>query len=291
VRNDRLIAALWPDVDRAHGTASLRTAASQIRVATGSACVVREGAGLALRDFSSDVAELGALLPRLQALRDQGLPEAALAAAAPHARLLHGDLYADVLDSSSPGDDTWAEEAQLKVAELQRDVLTLQAECAAAVGRWTDALGLSRRAIARDPFCERPYRVTMRALAEMGEADQALRAFDLLQSTMEADLGVRPSAQSFAVRDRIVRDLATTRDEPGPEPRGVLRIPAQPGWGGSFEQYVLRWLLDRANGATVRVQATLLDDPRHVFALDVTTGIDGLVELVQGPGRPAASSA
>jgi len=316
VRTERILDALWPDVDRTHGTASLRTAASRIRTVTRSSCVVRQDGGLAIQGAWSDVDELRSLQTRLRQLATDHRHDALLQAAAPHERLLSGDLYADVLNASSSSDDTWAEEARDRVAEMQREVLTLQAESATAVGRLHDAVDLARRAVDSDPFWERPYRVMMRALAGLGEADRALRVYERLRTTLEEDLGVEPSTRTRQVRDSIAFELESVPPGPTPlplhvpsprpepvfemaaveesvplpdvdpipsAPTSILRIPAEPGWGGSFEQYVLRWLRDRAHGATVRIQASLVGEPRQVFALDITSGIDGFVELVEEP--------
>jgi len=304
VRTERILEALWPESDRAHGTASMRTAASRIRVVVGAKCVVRERGGLAIRGVRSDVDELSSLSERVRRLHTCEEHAAVLPAVAPHERLLTGEFHADVLDSPTAGDDTWAVETHERVAELQRELLTLQAESAIAIGRLHDAVELARRAVASAPFWERPHRALMRALVALGEPDQALRVYERLQATLEADLGVEPSPQTRALRDQVHTRVArrvpshspAARDrsmppEPAQLPRAdarpatapVLRIPAQPGWGGSFERYVLGWLQDAAHGATVRVQASLVG-AGEVFALDVTSGVDGpeIIEVQLG---------
>jgi DNA-binding SARP family transcriptional activator len=293
VRTERILDALWPESDRSHGTASMRTAASRIRVVVGAHCVVREPGGLSLRGVRSDVDELSSLASRVRRLHSCEEHSAVLPAVAPHRQLLIGEFHADVLDSPTVGDDAWAVQTHERVAELQREVLTLQAESATAVGRLHEAVDLARRAVAGAPFWERPHRALMRALVGLGEADQALRVYERLQSTLEEDLGVDPSPETRALRDQLRGQLvpssggfAGTSTRPSgpadvrripsePTTPAVLRIPAQPGWGGSFERYVLGWLRDAAQGATVRVQASLVGETGEVFALDVTSGVDG----------------
>jgi DNA-binding SARP family transcriptional activator len=300
VRTERILDAFWPDVDRAHGTASIRTAASRIRVVTASACVRRKPGGLSVHGVRSDFDALHDLVMEVRRLHAEGDHAGAVRVAGESAGLLEGELHADALDAPSGGDDTWAEEAHEQVARAQREVLTLQGECAIEVGAVQQAVDSACRAIDSDPFWERPYRVLMRALAGMGEPDQALRVYERLRSVLDADLAVQPSARSRRLRDHIQsastdsmpvdhnaatiptqRRRADGKHRPEQEDGGlsVVRAAASSERLDPLEAHVLRWLRERARGPRIRIHAAVVDEPCEVFELDLTLGGDGTLQV------------
>ncbi len=282
VRPERITAALWPEVDPARAAASLRTAASRIRTVLRSQCVVRDAHGMSITGVRSDVAELDRLVVRVRTLSSEGAYEVVRQAVAPHERLLAGELLPDAIEIARSGDDPWAEVARDRVARLQRELLTLVAESAIVGGAAQDAADLARRAIATDPFWERPHRVLMRALARLGEADEALRIYDRLSAKLGTELGVSPSPKTRTLRDQIQRQQTAAPRPSGRPSRSVravpqqlgacdsVSLPAEPGWGSELEQYVTRWL--RGNGrGSVRVQVALAGESSHTLTLDLSS--------------------
>ena len=48
----------------------------------------------------------------------------------------------------------------------------------------------------------------MAALAQLGERAEALRQYETLKATLQSELGVDPSPETLALRDRLTRDDA-----------------------------------------------------------------------------------
>src|SRR4051812_11460526 len=92
VATEQLRQALWPAADRAHGAASIRSAASRIRAVTGTACVRREAGGLRLDGVRSDVEDLHDLARHVRRLYLAGDHARTLRVVARHERLLADDL-------------------------------------------------------------------------------------------------------------------------------------------------------------------------------------------------------
>lgn len=279
VRPERIMAALWPEVDPAHAAASLRTAASRIRSVLRSQCVLRDAHGMSITGVRSDVAELDRLVVRVRTLSAEGAYEVVRQAVAPHQRLLAGELLPDAVETARSSDDPWAEVARDRVARMQRELLTLVAESAIVSGAAQDAADLARRAIATDPFWERPHRVLMRALARLGEADESLRVFDSLCANLERELGVPPSPKTRTLRDEIQRQqtaaprasVRTSRSMRAVHQLGgsdSVHLPSGAGWGAELEKYVARWLRGSTCGS-VRVQVSLAGEASHTLTLEL----------------------
>lgn len=107
----------------------------------------------------------------------------------------------------------WAAPARAEVKAVLVAALLDLAEPAAAVdpGR---ALRLAREATELEPFTERGYRLAMLAGARLGRADEVVRWFDLCRRALADDLGIAPSADTTALRDRLLAELATVAREP-----------------------------------------------------------------------------
>jgi DNA-binding SARP family transcriptional activator len=287
VRTNRILDALWPDVDRPHGAASIRTAASRIRGVTDSPCVRRGPGGLVAFGIRSDVDELDDLLRQVRMRRAAGDHAGAVSMLDSAGRLLDAELYTDALDGRCLGDDSWAVQGQEHVAGLQSEIRTLQAESALEVGDVGKAVDLARRAILSDPFWQRPHQVLMRALTALGEADRANRVHDRLQVALREDPDVQPFARTRRIRDRVqwaLTDLTPVEPRPGapsqPAPRLELtpHVPA-PGEVGSLEEHMLCWLRERARGTRLRVRAAFDEGRYDEFPVDLTVGSDGTIEV------------
>jgi pentatricopeptide repeat protein len=298
VCTERILEALWPGADRAHGAASIRTAASRIRAVTGCQCIRRERGGLAIRGVRSDVDELQELVRQARELSASGDHVRTLRLIARNDRLLVRDLHADVLSSPSTGDGTWARRAHERVAGMQREVLALQAESAVEVGDVEDAMDLARWAIGSDPFWERPYRVLMRTLAAYGQPDEALEVYQRLQSVLHVERGAQPSVRTRRVREHIQWALTESMNsdvspipaqrheqhaESGPAGPTTRRLEVARGSSepptGPLEQQVLRWLRQRGRGNRMRIQACLAHGPCEEFNVDLICGPTGTLEM------------
>ena len=85
-------------------------------------------------------------------------------------------------------------------------------------GAWAEIVEFARGALDRDPTHEGINRSLMDALAQLGERAEALRQYETLKATLQSELGVEPSPETLALRDRLTRD-----DAPAAGPRRAAR--------------------------------------------------------------------
>ena len=70
-------------------------------------------------------------------------------------------------------------------------------------GEWGEVASLAQQALGHDPLHEGLYRALMEALFRLGQRSEALRQYEALRAGLERELGVEPSAETRALRDRI----------------------------------------------------------------------------------------
>ena len=199
VRVTSVIDKLWPNVGLDRARASLRTAGSQIRRATGVNCIVRQGVGVMLQ---------GAWVDATLFLHDARLVQFA-AQARRHTRVLdltraaerlyRGDFHAH--DDDSP----WARSEREYLEGSRRGILCAAAESAIALDRYDEAVALAETVIRIDRSSEAAHRALMRAHAAMGEIGSALRAFEACRAHLAEELGADPSAQTRALHLQLLR--------------------------------------------------------------------------------------
>jgi DNA-binding SARP family transcriptional activator len=205
VRVASLLEKLWPDVDEAHGRASLRTAASQLRRALRSDCIERRLGGLVLRHAWVDATAFRSLATEAKAaLRERRL--ARVVALTREAEALYVDDFTAHDDGSG-----WALEARESLAAVRRALLVDAAECAIELHWMRDGVELANKALAVDSCAERAHRALIQAYAGLGETEQALRAFERCRQMLAEELGADPSAQTRAVHMQV---LAGHQDTP-----------------------------------------------------------------------------
>ncbi len=209
---DVLLEELWPDVDEAHGRASLRTAASQLRTVLGAGAVERGPDGMALVGAWVDVAvyERIALEAHLKARRGEyaGCVRSVLEAEA----LRLGPVA--VHEPGAPG----VGRARHEHAAQRQQLLLTGADAALTLGWLADASELAGRALEQDPASEQASRTYMKACAHLGAVERALREFDRCRRVLADELGVDPSP---ATQELHLELLAGSGGPPpwGPVPR------------------------------------------------------------------------
>ncbi|MGH3357099.1 MAG: BTAD domain-containing putative transcriptional regulator, partial [Nocardioidaceae bacterium] len=209
VRVASLLEKLWPDVDEAHGRASLRTAASQLRRALRSDCIERRLGGLVLRHVWVDATAFRSLAVEAKScLRERRL--ARVVSLTREAEALYiDDFWAHDDDSG------WALEARQSLSAVRRALLVDAAECTIELHWMRDGVDLATKALAADPCAERAHRALIQAYAGLGETEQALRAFERCRQMLAEELGADPSAQTRAVHMQV---LAGHQDMPDAPP-------------------------------------------------------------------------
>jgi SARP family transcriptional regulator, regulator of embCAB operon len=200
VRTTLLVGRLWPDAPTpARGHGSLRTAASQIRWAVGSNCIVRQPDGLVLTAAWVDALAFLEDAQRMHAAARKGHHSRAVALAQAAERHYHDDFHAHDDDSG------WAREERENLIRAHQEMLCAAAESALELRRFREALELAGEAVRLDKSSETANRALMRAHAELGEIGAALRVFETYRSHLADELGADPSRQARELHLSILR--------------------------------------------------------------------------------------
>lgn len=199
VRLTSVVDKLWPGVSLDRARASLRTAGSQIRRATGVNCIVRQSGGLVLH---------GAWVDAILFLDDARLVHVA-ARAARHRRVLDLTRAAERLyrgDFRAHQDESpWVRAERDRLTQSRRAMLCDAADSAIVLGRYDEALDLAATAVRIDRTSEAAHRALMRAHAGLGEVGNALRAFEACRAYLAEELGADPSPQTRALHLSLLR--------------------------------------------------------------------------------------
>jgi DNA-binding SARP family transcriptional activator len=223
VPTERLIDWLWPDADRAAGTATLRSAVSGLRHtlehergarASSRYILTREG-GYAWNAESGvwvDAEEFLALTDGSTQLagsrRTQGQDQASPIGIGDRAQqieraiaLYRGDYLADEADLP------WAAHTRDALRERFLSALHELAELRLAANAYEAASELARRGLEHDRLREPLYRVLMQAHARAGDVAGALQSYERCRSVLDEELGAAPSPQTRALHAAILRGL------------------------------------------------------------------------------------
>ncbi|HWE62829.1 MAG TPA: AAA family ATPase, partial [Chloroflexota bacterium] len=198
---DGILALLWPESATAAARKNLRNSLWAIRAGVGTD-VLSEGTHLALgagvwtdvQDFERHIAagdhQRGLALyrgPFLDGLVLDEVPEFELWLTTQRARL---------------------EQTYLRAAGAHVALLGTQ-------GDWQQALAVATAALAHDPLQEPLWRALMEGHARLGQRAEALRAYEILCTTLERELRLAPLAATDALREAIARgDLAPVAATP-----------------------------------------------------------------------------
>jgi DNA-binding SARP family transcriptional activator len=195
---ETVLEELWPDVDRAKGLVSLRTATSQIRRALGQNCVVHQYDGLRLTSAWVDVLAFKHLAFEAHAFAAERQWDKTVAIA----READG-LYLDDIRAHDPQIETLSR-ARQSLRDLHLAVLLDAADAAVNLRWYRDGVDFAGRALTTDPYSERATRALMLAHAGLGETQPALIAFDRCRRRLASELGADPSAQTQAVHLQVL---------------------------------------------------------------------------------------
>lgn len=188
LRREKLLALFWPEIDEAHARVSLRQSVHVLRQHLGAGALVSLGdEELSLKDsiVRSDAMEF-----------ERAIGEGRLADAVD---LYGGDFLPGFFLDGANDFQEWLELARSRLRERASAAATQLAEQAWSAGEYPACIEASRRAIAIAPGNERATRRLIGALDRTGERGGAIVAYDALARWLEADVGVRPSAETQAL--------------------------------------------------------------------------------------------
>jgi DNA-binding SARP family transcriptional activator len=185
---------LWPEVPEEHAGGSLRSAIWRLQKAL-PALIEVSGRSLSLAPgVRVDVRDLGDWARRVAdpcvALDDTLVPDAGI----------RGDLL--------PGwYEDWVLLERERLRQLRMHTLEVLAARLAAAGRHGEALQVAYAAVRAEPLRESAHRTVVRVHLAEGNLAEAVRAHDVFQTLVGAELGVVPTEQMA----RLVRDVRSLR--------------------------------------------------------------------------------
>lgn len=200
---ETILDALWPHVDRAKGSASLRTAICQVRRVLREDCITRHYDGLTLAPAVVDVATFAQLAADCRKLAGQELWASVITVAREAEALYVGDLGA--YDPSI----AILDQQRSVLREIRLQVLIDAATAAVHLGRHADGIEFAGRAVTVDPFSERAYRALINSHAGAGEMHRAVAAFEQCRAALADELGIEPAPQTRALYLQLVKDSPT----------------------------------------------------------------------------------
>ena len=107
----------------------------------------------------------------------------------------------DFLDGFEPGEggedfNLWADRTRARLRNLALRALERRGEDAEARSEWERALRIGERAVQIDPLWESGHRRAMRALAERGEQNRALRHYETFRDWLAEEVGGEPDPET-----------------------------------------------------------------------------------------------
>ncbi|MEZ4660592.1 MAG: BTAD domain-containing putative transcriptional regulator [Caldilineaceae bacterium] len=255
---DHLLALLWAESGAEAARKNMRNRLWQTRQLWGEEVITSQGNSLLLApDVWTDVAQFETgLPPQLHA----GLPDPA--ALNELLQLWRGPLLDGVTLAEAPDFELWLTTERARLAQLYTQGLDALINHWRQHGDWTQIIALAQRGLQHDALYEPFHRALMQAYAHRGERAGALRQFDRLQTLLDQELSVAPSADTMALRASIVqngRDADPANTEAAAEPLAQIRPPqvappdAQPFIGRQTEiaQMMHAWRLAGAGHCKV----------------------------------------
>ncbi len=216
VRRDVLLALLWPESDDRRARGALRNVVHQLRQALGHRALVSQGDGdLSLAaELRTDARQFA------EAVEHGDLAGAVECYAGP---FLHGFHLA-----GSPDFERWVDSERRRFAEEAGRAARRLAGDALSIGDVAAAVRWSRRECEILRGDDAAARRLIALLAESGDGDAALRAYDELRAELAATLELPPSAETAA----LVRRIREERDRRAPGAGGEAAPPPPPSARG-----------------------------------------------------------
>jgi DNA-binding SARP family transcriptional activator len=227
VSRDRLIEELWAGEAPEAAVNVLQTYVSHLRKLLPAGVLETRAPGYLLRVARGelDLYRFEELLERARATLEAGRAEESARLAREALALWRGPALADLDDQS------FAEAAVWRLAELRLVALERRVESDLALGRHLELVGELEGLIAEHPLRERLRGQLMLALYRSGRQVEALEAYRVGRALLVEELGLEPSRALQELETAVLRqdpalDLATGKRLPAHEPEpAVLSAP------------------------------------------------------------------
>ncbi|MHB1417881.1 MAG: tetratricopeptide repeat protein, partial [Chloroflexota bacterium] len=202
LRRDNVICALWPDYDPAKAESSFHTTLYRLRHALFPEIILqREGryrcnpaAGVwyDVTEFEGELTR-AKTLPEASAERREALRKAV-------------DLYQGSFLEEAYAE--WAENKRKRIEQRYYSALDSLAHALMSAGQLREGLAFYELLLSYDTYREDVQREVLRGYALLGDLAGAARRYQQYVDFLARELGVRPSARTQALYDRIVRGEA-----------------------------------------------------------------------------------
>lgn len=185
----RVAFTLWPDTAEARARANLRQGVYALRGMLG------DQFPLHITPQTLTLSSAGALWTDVWAF------DAGLGASDP-AQIHHAiALYRGEILQGAYAE--WLTPFRERYLRRYQEALEQLADLAETQGDIREAIALTRRLLASDPFCERSVRLLMQRLDRAGDRAAALACYADLKRSLAIDLGVEPALETTALAERI----------------------------------------------------------------------------------------
>jgi DNA-binding SARP family transcriptional activator len=194
--------ALWPEASPAQLRRTFHTTLHHLRRALGgSEWIFFEKGRYAFNrslSYFFDVEAFEKELAEAQRLETEA-PEQAVSHLKEAIDLYKGDFLEDFADN------VWALVRQEELRRRYGEALLSLGGLLFDEGRYTEAVEVYRKAIARDSYLEAAHRGLMRCLAHQGERGRALRHYEALVELLKEELGSPPAPETTELFERLRR--------------------------------------------------------------------------------------
>ncbi len=219
-RREKLLALFWPEMDEQRARGSLRQSVHVLRQQLGASAVTALG---------DEVLSLAPAAVQCDSVEfERALGEGRLSDAV---NLYGGDFLPGFFLDGAPDVDEWIESERTRLCRRAVEAAVSLADHSWTAGDYAECAQMARRAIGIMPADERAARHLIASLDRLGDRGAAIGAFDALAQRLDADFGVRPSAETQAViaavrtRDQPTNPTAAVRR---PDGHSATRVPSLP---------------------------------------------------------------
>ncbi len=208
MQREEIVERLWPDLSPEAATRDFKVALNALNRTIEPerapdapfAFILREGTAYRVAPGTDLWVDAGvfkaACLAGLR-LADEGDTEEAIERLTEALELYRGDFLPDAIY------DDWSGEPRERLRSLYVQAANRLAAALFEQGAYDECVGVCQQILAAEPCWEAAYRLMMRCFIRQGHRALALRTYQRCASTLEAELGVAPSAPTLALYEEM----------------------------------------------------------------------------------------
>ena len=250
MQRDVLASLLWSDRDERHARDSLKHAIAQIRNGFSATTDVIEA------DRQTVTLRLDAI--EVDVTRFEEFAANRSSDAASRALSLYRGEFLEGISVHDPAFERWLEPERRRFAKLAEDAALRVMTDAVARDQDDLASDAARRLMELDPLREDACRTLMTVLNRRGDRTAALRLFESLKSTLNAELSVAPEPETLAVYDDIrsapLRQVDPSQAPDKPERPSIAVLAFDVAGSGAEQMYFADGIVEEIIAALSRIR-------------------------------------